>query len=130
MDYLFNPTTYHGGLFSSAVAANEINNFKNNPNIENGVYAGLSLLPFYPAVRSAISKTTNTAKDLYELLKYNPTSKLTYQPSITTFTPNPSIYYKSISVGNTYWPKQKDIFKYNAYLDSYFYTDKVKALIK
>lgn len=130
MDYLFNPTTYHGGLLSSAVAANEINNFKNNPNIENGVYAGLSLLPFYPAVRSAISKTTNTAKDLYELLKYNPTSKLTYQPSITTFTPNPSIYYKSISVGNTYWPKQKDIFKYNAYLDSYFYTDKVKALIK
>lgn len=131
VDYLFNPTTYHGALLSSATAANEINNFKNNPNFENGVYTALSLLPFVPVVKNAATEGTRVIKNTVSSL-YNPTSTvvLNYNPSVTTYTPNPNVYYHAISVGDRYWPKQKDVFKYNAYLDSYFYTDKVKSLIE
>ena len=49
LDWLFNPTTYRGAVLSSAVAADGINNFKENPNIVTGIEAGSGLLPFGPA---------------------------------------------------------------------------------
>ena len=42
INQLYNPYTYHGAALTSITSANEIDNFKNNPNIENSILATLS----------------------------------------------------------------------------------------
>lgn len=114
INQLYNPYTYHGAALTSVTSANEINNFKNNPNIENGILSTLSLLPIIPKglpQNKIISTIWN--------------NKLNIKPSI-----NPLYYQKSLKIGNNYFPKQKDYFQYNAFLDSHFYPKHIQESIK
>lgn len=69
LDWLFNPTTYRGALLSSYVAADGINRFKENPNIETGVEAGLGLLPVGSAFIKGGQQSYNTIKEAYNTIK-------------------------------------------------------------
>ena len=62
-EWLFNPTTYHGAALTSAFAANEMNNFVNNPNFENGFWAGLSTIPLAKPVYTGAKATYNGIKN-------------------------------------------------------------------
>lgn len=69
-EQLFNPTTYHGAALTSAFAANEMNNFVNNPNFENGFWAGLSTIPLakpiYTGAKATYDGIKNTGQYLYK----------------------------------------------------------------
>lgn len=76
LDWLFNPTTYRGALLSSYVAAEGVNNFKENPNIETGIEASLGLLPVsYTTFKKSknIYSTLNRIKD--KILKIKESKK-------------------------------------------------------
>lgn len=62
-EWLFNPTTYHGAALTSAFAANEMNNFVNNPNFENGFWAGLSTIPLAKPIYTGAKATYNGIKN-------------------------------------------------------------------
>lgn len=62
-EWLFNPTTYRGAALTSAFAANEMNNFVNNPNFENGFWAGLSTIPLAKPVYAGAKATYNGIKN-------------------------------------------------------------------
>lgn len=118
---LFNPTTYHGAALTSGVIANDINQFSKNPSVENGMWVGLSTVPIAQGI---IKGSRDLAKTINSGIKV--------QQSMTTFNPNatPQSYQKAISVGSQTLPNHYDYFKYNAFLDSEFYTDRVKQIIK
>lgn len=60
---------------------------------------------------------------------YDPASTveedLMFQPSII----DPKVYREATSIGTQFYPNQKDIFKYNGYLDSHFYSDNAKQVV-
>ena len=62
-EWLFNPTTYHGAALTSVFAANEMNNFVNNPNFENGFWAGLSTIPLAKPVYTGAKATYDGVKN-------------------------------------------------------------------
>ena len=62
-EWMFNPTTYHGAALTSAFAANEMNNFVNNPNFENGFWAGLSTIPLAKPVYTGAKATYDGIKN-------------------------------------------------------------------
>lgn len=65
LDWLFDPTTYRGALLSSYVAAEGVDNFRKNPNVETGAQAALGLLPVIPAAINGARSTYNISKNLY-----------------------------------------------------------------
>ena len=62
-EWLFNPTTYRGAALTSTFAANEMNNFVNNPNFETGFWAGLSTIPLAKPVYTGAKATYNGIKN-------------------------------------------------------------------
>lgn len=70
-EWLFNPITYHGAALTSAFAANEMNNFVNNPNFENGFWAGLSTIPLAKPVYTGAKATYNGVKNASQYLYRN-----------------------------------------------------------
>lgn len=63
LDWLFNPTTYRGALLSSYTAAEGIDNFIKNPNIETGASATLGILPLSPVIGKGIKGAHNFASN-------------------------------------------------------------------
>lgn len=111
---MFDPTNYIGAGVTSYFGADALNNFTNNPNLENGIQVGLSLSPL-------LFKGFQFGKQLVS--KFNPTVSL--KPSII----DPRVYKEATSIGTQFYPNQKDIFKYNGYLDSHFYSDGAKQIV-
>ena len=70
-EWLFNPTTYHGAALTSAFAANEMNNFVNNPNFENGFWAGLSIIPLAKPIYIGAKATYDGVKNASQYLYRN-----------------------------------------------------------
>ena len=70
-EWLFNPTTYHGAALTSAFAANEMNNFVNNPNFENGFWAGLSIIPLAKPIYMGAKATYDGVKNASQYLYRN-----------------------------------------------------------
>lgn len=111
---MFDPTNYVGAGVTSYFGADALNNFSHNPNLENGIQVGLMAIPF-------AGKSYQIGKQL--ISKFNPTILL--KESIV----DPRVYREATSIGNQFYPDQKDIFKYNGYLDSHFYSDNAKQLV-
>lgn len=70
-EWLFNPTTYHGAALTSIFAANELNNFVNNPNFENGFWAGLSIIPLAKPIYIGAKATYDGVKNANQYLYRN-----------------------------------------------------------